>query len=110
MDLSVRIKFEYGDERRYTLCTCNYCMYIMEYCVIVLCSVVLMKLPLMLEDIKEHVTKRFSQKLLIHYSDAKVCVGVLFVCVCVLFVCARVCVCVCVCACLFCVCSVCSIL
>ncbi|XP_065887366.1 mitogen-activated protein kinase kinase kinase 2-like [Dysidea avara] len=49
MDSSVRIKFEYGDER----------------------SVVLMKLPLMLEDIKEHVTKRFNQKLLIHYSDAK---------------------------------------
>ena len=99
MDLSVRIKFEYGDERRYTLSTFNYCMYIMEYCVIVLCSVVLMKLPLMLEDIKEHVTKRFSQKLLIHYSDAKVCVGVLFVCARVLFV--RVCVCVCVCVCMF---------
>ena len=87
------------------LCTRNYCMYIMEYCVIVLCSVVLMKLPLMLEDIKEHVTKRFNQKLLIHYSDAKVCVCVvvLFVCVCC---CLRVCVvCVCWCACVH-VCSV----
>ena len=37
-----------------------------------------MKLPLKLEDVKEHVSKRFSQQLLIHYSDTKVC----SVCVC----------------------------
>lgn len=40
---------------------------------IVLCSVVSLKLPLMLEAVKEHITKRFNQKLLINYSDAKVC-------------------------------------
>ena len=45
-----------------------------------------MKLPLKLVDIKEHVSKRFSQQLLIHYSDTKasacvyVCVK-LFMCV-----------------------------
>jgi len=65
---SIRIKFEYGDERRYVH-TSNYHMSVSE-CIV--CSVVLMKLPLVLEDVKEHITKRFSQKLLIHYSDAKV--------------------------------------
>jgi len=60
--------------------------------VITLCSVVLIKLPLMLEDIKEHITKRFNQKLLIHYSDTKVCSVVYAVC-CLYSVCSGMCFC-----------------